>query len=132
VTRAENVEVVRALFAAWEARKPQDALAVIDPEIEVDFTGVSQVPAAVGRGLDGLQRVLGDWFGAFESLEYSPQHFIEAGDHVIVLLRVTGRGRGSGVPIESNLAVVYTLRDARVVAFRGYDTLAAAATAVGI
>jgi hypothetical protein len=73
-----------------------------------------------------------EWFKAFESLDWSPQNFIGAGEDVIVLLRVLGVGRGSGVPVERKFTVVYTLKNGVVVRFRGYDTLEAAAGAVGI
>ena len=36
-----NIEIVRALFDAWKESEPRAALELIDPEIEVDFTGVS-------------------------------------------------------------------------------------------
>ena len=130
-----NVEIVKSLFAAWKDRNPQAALKHIDPDIEVDFTGMaSGVGGArpVASGREELQGVLADWFEAWESLEWFPQNFIDAGDNVIVWLRLEARGRKSGAAVESNQAVVYTLKDGLIVAFRGYDTLAAATSAAGI
>ncbi len=127
---AENVEIVKEVFAAWDARDPEAALKHIDPDIEVDFTQVSEVPAATSRGTEGLQGVITDWLDVWESLDWFTQNFIEAGDHVIVWLMCKGRGRGSGVPLEWTVAGVNTVRHERVVGFRGYDTLEAAAGAV--
>jgi uncharacterized protein len=115
-----NVEIVKTLFAAWKARDPQAALEHIDSDFDVDFTGVSSVPAGVARGAEGLQHVVAEWIDVFGSIDYFPQNFIDAGDHVIVWLRFTARGRGSGAPLESKIAVVYTLKDGLVVGFRGY------------
>lgn len=115
-----------------EERNPQFALKHIDPDIEVDFTAVSSVPASLARGAAGLQSVLAEWLDIWESMDYFPEHFIDAGDNVIVWLRFTARGRKSAAPVETKIAVVYTLKDGRLVGFRGYDTLAAATSAVSI
>jgi ketosteroid isomerase-like protein len=129
----ENVEIVKALFAAWKERNPQAALSYIDPNVEVDFTGISGsllgTAAPVTRGLEGLQQMLSDWFDSLGALDWVPHNFIDGGDDVI---DVKARGRGSGVPVERMAAVVYRLRDGRVVGFRGYDTLETAAGSVGI
>jgi ketosteroid isomerase-like protein len=129
----ENMELVKAIFAAWEARDPQAALARMDPQVEVDMTGVSFPGiAGVDRGHDGLQRTITTWLEAWGSLEFFPKSFIDAGDHVIVWLRMAGEGRGSGVPTEVSAASVYTIRNGLVVSWRAFDTLAAAASSVGV
>jgi ketosteroid isomerase-like protein len=131
----ENVEIVKAIFAAWQERNPRAALEHIDRDIEVDFTGHSGGSLSridVVRGAEGLQKMLSDWLADFGSLEFHPQSYIDAGDNVIVWLRTTARGRKSGVPVEDVFAVIYTLRDGRVIRFRGYETLAAATSDLGI
>ena len=119
-----------------EGAKSPICLSYIDPNVEVDFTGISGsllgTAAAVTRGLEGLQQMLSDWFDSLGALDWVPHNFIDGGDDVIVWLDVKARGRGSGVPVERKAAVVYRLRDGRVVGFRGYDTLEAAAGSVGI
>jgi ketosteroid isomerase-like protein len=130
-----NVEIVRELFAVWREKGPEAAIKYMDPDVDVDFTGVSG--ASLGRvvatrGVEGLQNVFLEWFKAFGSFDWSPQNFIDAGDHVVVLLNVSGVGRGSGVPVERSFTVIYTLKNGAIVRFRGYDTLEAAAGAIGI
>lgn len=129
------MEIVKTLFAAWKEKNPEAALKHIHPDIEVDFTGMTSGVGGArpeARGSQELQGVLADWFEAWESLEWFPQNFIDAGDDVIVWLRLEARGRKSGAAVESSQAVVYTLKDGRVVRFRAYDTLAAATSAAGI
>jgi ketosteroid isomerase-like protein len=129
----ENVEVVKAVFAAWKGRDPEAALKRIDPAVEIDMTGVS-FPGLreVHCGHDGLQRALAPWLEAWESIEFVPEGFIDAGDDVIAWVRVVGKGRGSGVPVKETVASVYTIGRGLVVTWRAFDTLAAAASAVGI
>jgi len=50
----ENVEIVQALFTAWEQRDPQAALDRVHPDIEVDTTGASWLDAS----LVGVSRVV--------------------------------------------------------------------------
>jgi ketosteroid isomerase-like protein len=130
----ENVEIVKAVFAAWKERDPETALKHIDPNVEFDFTETAFVgqEADPESGTEGLQSTVAAWLEAWESLEYFPQNFIDVGDHVIALLRIVAQHRESAVPVERNMAVVYTLRSGLVVGIRGYDTLAAAAGAVGV
>jgi ketosteroid isomerase-like protein len=130
----ENVAIVEALFRAWDRRDPEAALALVDPEVEIDMTGAaaSQLDFGPDRGHEGLARVVSAFVGAWEDLRWTPETFIDAGDHVVVWLGASARGRVSGVPVETRFACVYTLRGGRVVAWRGYDTLAAAAASVGI
>jgi ketosteroid isomerase-like protein len=127
-----NVEIVKTIFEAWRNRDPEAAFEHIDPNIEVDISAVSPVPAAVGRGSDRLQQIVADWLDAWESLEYVPQSFVDAGNDVLVGVRIDARGRVSGAPVTYDAALVYTLSNGLVVGFRAYPTLAAAAKAVGI
>ena len=62
-----------------------------------------------------------------EHLEY-----IDAGDSVVVAFRWWGRGKSSGVPVESDFFGVHDLRDGKIVRFRQYDTRAEALEAAGL
>ena len=128
----ENVEVVKAVFAAWKERDRGRALELIDRDIEVDVAGWTAILGYSGRGRDALDRTVAGWLDSWASLQFFPENFIEAGDDVLVLLTMEGRGRGSGVPTHMRGAAVYTVRHGRVTALRGFGTLAEAAAAVGI
>jgi ketosteroid isomerase-like protein len=53
------------------------------------------------------------------------------GNHVITLVTRRGRGRVSGAEVERQLALVWTLRDARVVRVEWFPTAEEARRAVG-
>jgi ketosteroid isomerase-like protein len=128
-----NVEVVKAIFEAWKERDRETALKRFDPDVEIDMSTLSLVgERIVDRGVDGLQRTVASWLEAWDALEFLPESFIAAGDEVIVWLRMVGQGRTSEVPAKQSFASVYTLRKGVVVRWRGFDTLAATAAAVGI
>ncbi|MEA2274192.1 MAG: hypothetical protein QOI98_2900, partial [Solirubrobacteraceae bacterium] len=94
--------------------------------------GLSIVFGDVEHGHAGLQRTVASWLDAWRSLEFVPEHFVDAGGHVIVWLRFVAEGRESAAPAQMRGAAVYTLENGRVTRIRGFDTLAAAAAAVEI
>jgi ketosteroid isomerase-like protein len=129
---AENIEVVKAVFAAWKERDRDAALSLIDPDIDVDVAGWTAILGFAGRGRESLDRTVEGWLESWASLEFFPEQFIDAGDDVIVWLTMEGRGRESGAPTKMRGAAVYTVHDGRVTALRGFNTLAEAAAAAGI
>ena len=57
---------------------------------------------------------------AFEYFRMEPERFIETTDQVVVFVRSSARGRGSGIQVEVRPAHVWTMRGGkavRVVAF---------------
>jgi ketosteroid isomerase-like protein len=70
---------------------------------------------------------------AWEQTRLSPREFIDVDDRVVVLQHERRRGRGSGVEVESETAVMFDLRDGLVVRLQGFmdqrDALAAAGLA---
>jgi ketosteroid isomerase-like protein len=55
------------------------------------------------------------WASSWESMEMTPEEFIEPGDQVVVAVHYSGRGRGSGIEFDATTYDVYTLRDGRCV-----------------
>jgi ketosteroid isomerase-like protein len=59
----------------------------------------------------------------FEDVALEAEEIIDGGeDRVIVVLRMTGRARLSGVEVELRFAVLHMLRDGRIVRGREYAT----------
>jgi ketosteroid isomerase-like protein len=129
-----NVDVVRELFRAWEERRPNDALAHLHPEIEVDMTGGGWggLGAGVDHGHEGVARTIGSWFDALQNIEWHGDAFIDAGDDVIVWIRLRAEGRASGAPFEARVVSAYTVRKVLVVRWRTFDSLETAAKTLGV
>jgi ketosteroid isomerase-like protein len=56
-----------------------------------------------------------DLYAAWEQMDIEVEELIDAGDKVVAVIRVTGRGRVSGIEIEYSPAGVWTIRDGRIV-----------------
>ena len=69
---------------------------------------------------------------AWEELRLEAEEFIDAGDSVVVLLHEFRRGKGSGVEMETDTAVVYEVHNGRVVRLQGYMDRAEALEAAGL
>jgi ketosteroid isomerase-like protein len=56
-----------------------------------------------------------NWGGAWQDYTMEPEEFIDAGDRVVVVIRMIATGKGSGVTLERRDALVYELRHRKVV-----------------
>jgi ketosteroid isomerase-like protein len=125
----ENVEIVKAIFAAWE-RGDFSSVAWADPEIEYERPGPM---GGVARGVEEMGRAFGEWLQAFSNFSVEVREFRDAGDKVVVTQVFRGEGRGSGIPIdEIPGAAVLTLRNGKVVRIVGYTDPDKALGDVGI
>jgi uncharacterized protein len=131
----ENVEIVRRgyeLFAEGNLEVVKD---LISDEAELPDgggLGVGDTAAGTRRGPDGFLQGSQDALDAFEGYRVEPQEFIDAGDAVVVPVRISGRGRASGATLEVRLVHLWVLRDGRAIRNEIYRTTAEALEAVGL
>jgi ketosteroid isomerase-like protein len=114
----DNVAVVRRFWSPLT-----DLADVVDDD--VDYRAIEGAPddAGVMHGRDALARYLADWAETFADFTTSLEEAEAIGDdHVLALGRVAGRARASGVETELRVAVLYTVRDGRIVRGREYLT----------
>ena len=128
----ENVEVVRALFEAW-GRGGLDALAEFwDPRIDWRAAEGALDDAGPIHGVDAMRAYVQDWLDDFDELRVEAEELIDAGEQVVAVQRISGRAKASGIETEIRYAVVYTIRDGKIVRGREYWERAQALEAVGL
>ena len=129
----ENVNVVREAFESFMGGDGEKAAQLVDPEVEFHGTvgGLQEGQIAHGQSQIDKQFEEED-LEAWEERRLEPEEFIDAGDNVVVLLHEYRRGRGSGVELETDTAVVVAVREGRVVRIQGYMDRAAALEAAGL
>jgi ketosteroid isomerase-like protein len=89
--------------------------------------------ATVYRGHEGWREWVAHYEGAWESVALEPQEYIDVGDgRVVLVARVAARGRGSGVEVERDEGIVWTIRDGKTTRIDYYGTAAEALEAVGL
>jgi ketosteroid isomerase-like protein len=97
----ENVEKTRDFIEAYNRRDFDAALENFDPEIQWVLPALQSSDSA--QGTDAVRRFWEGLDETMEELRLDPQEFVDAGDRVAVRLRYFGRGKGSGVEIESEM-----------------------------
>ena len=112
----ENVEVVREVYDAASRHDAERIFALYDADVELD---ASRLEAAwtpgIYRGHKGLRAFFREWNEAWEKIDYSYEELLDAGDHVLSIVTRHGRGRASGIEVERPFALVWTIRDGKVV-----------------
>jgi ketosteroid isomerase-like protein len=74
------------------------------------------VSGGVYQGHEGLRSVFRQWNEAWESVDYQVDDLIDAGgDQVVSVVTRHGRGRSSGAEVEVQVALLWTVRDGKVV-----------------
>jgi ketosteroid isomerase-like protein len=119
----ENVEVVRSYLTAINAfmrgeLTSDDFEELLDPQIEVHGVDPRQGAPDLTQHLRGIPEKMRIWEqfrSAWTDLVLEPGEVVEApDDRVLTVLRQSGRGRESGIPIAFHVFMVFTLRDGKV------------------
>ena len=116
-----GVDLVREIAEALNDHDVDGMLARMDPDFEWSPLADGPVGRAA-RGHEQVRRYVEDWLGTFESLRLELEDPAEVGDHVVVVVRGHGRGRASGVQLESRFCQVWTLRDGKAVRMEEHAT----------
>jgi ketosteroid isomerase-like protein len=128
----ENLGLVRRAYEAFAEGDLETALAIFSPDVEIEDHDRSLSSPLVDRGSEGFLRLVARANEGFEDVRYAPEAFKEAGTHVLVDVRRTGRGSASGVPVEERQFHVWDMEDGRAVRLRAFLERGRARQAVGL
>jgi ketosteroid isomerase-like protein len=101
-------------------------------KVEVCIPGAYPEGAQTFRGLEGLRRWVDTTREVWEEWRFIPERFLDAGDRVVVLVRVVARGGSSGVTLDRETAHIWTVRDDRVSRCEVYLDRSEAIAAAGL
>jgi ketosteroid isomerase-like protein len=114
----EDVEVVRGLYDGW--LRGEAGLELFDPEISM-VESATLPGAASAYGIDAVRRYMESFDRHWDGVRFEPQEFIDAGDgQVVVVARLVGTGRLSGVEVTRTWAYVWTVAGGKVHSMVGY------------
>jgi ketosteroid isomerase-like protein len=127
-----NIEAVKCVYEEWVKGN-------FTPRFELyaddfvwgwsdDFPGL----AGVYRDPAERNRRLREWLSPWEHWRVVPEEYVAEGDHVVVLTRYRGRGKGSGVEVDTEGAHVWTLRGGRAVRLEVFAKREKALASVGL
>jgi ketosteroid isomerase-like protein len=126
----ENVEVVRSLYRAINDRDTERAAEFADSELE--WIPDSRVGVGPIRGRANVLDFFNDRAEMFDEFRVEVERFWDRDDRVLVFLRHTGRGHGSGAEFDIRIGHLWIFRDGVVVRGEGYADRAEALKAAGL
>jgi ketosteroid isomerase-like protein len=108
-----NLDLVRSIYAGWERG---DFSSNDWAHADVEFVFSSGPEPGTWSGHSGMAEGYGDWLRAWENFRAEPEEYLELDDErILVLVRNSGRGKISGLEIESrSVANLFHLRDGKV------------------
>jgi uncharacterized protein len=126
-----NAEIVQDIFGAWNRGDGAGALALIDPEIEIEARHES-LHRGTYRGHAGVYEFLQDFWEQFDERRAEVKECIPAGDDVVVSMLFSGRGKSSGIEVAMSMWQVWTVRSEKIVLWRTFATRLEALQAAGL
>jgi ketosteroid isomerase-like protein len=104
-------------LAAYDRGDIEAIILAFDPDAEFQAPPDHGQEGILGfrpsyRGHHGYREFDADWRGSWEALRVEPQELIDLGDRLLLLASMTARGRGSGVSISQNVAILQTVDSA--------------------
>ena len=113
------VELVQRALAALNAGDIEALVALCDRDFELDMSDRVFNPATY-RGHDGIRQFHSEVLDVWEQYVWEPEQVIEKTDCIVALVRTTGKGRGSGLEIDRQTAMIWTVRDDKALSLRFY------------
>ena len=126
----ENVEVVRAFYAAYNRGDLDAVLNDLPPDFTLDWSR-GMGPQRGVYGTDRIRQFFDDFAEIFESIRIEPHEFVEVGEHVVVPQTGYIHGR-DGIEATARITLVWTIRDGAIVRISMYQERQDALEAVGL
>jgi ketosteroid isomerase-like protein len=128
-----NVEIIKRAIDAFNRRDVDLIADLTTPDFEWFPALPGHVEGGGYRGREGVETYLREIRDTWEELRIFGTEFRDLGDRVLVLGRAEGRGRGSGVPVDTSHGFLAEFRGDKVSRIRTYldhdDALRAAGLA---
>ena len=128
----ENIELVRLSVDATNRRDLATLDAIWSEEGEFHSTFAAS-EGRVFRGRQGIRDYFDTLGDVFDDMRIEIEEITDVGeDRLVVELRVSGRGKGSGVNVEQRNGQVWTIVDSKVARIDSYMNPTDAFEAVGL
>jgi len=131
----DNIEIVRRIYEAVGHRDGITPFEFYAEDIVWDISHSRRAflySKPLYRGHEGVREAWRGVLSAFGKVDFEVEELIDAGDHVVAVIREWEVGRSSGVPVEASHLAVLTLADGKVTHMRIFDDRREALEAAGL
>ena len=129
----ENVEIVRNAFDAFARGDTEGLLQLADEEVVI--TQPVELPGATRqqRGHSGVMEAFAIWPEQWDDYRIeSVRVLADPADQVVVSINQSGRGKQSGIAVEMDFTLLFTLREEKVTRWQLFVDEAQALEAAGL
>lgn len=116
-----DAERLRSGYEAFNAGGVRAILEDLDPDIRIQERGTVPDRASY-HGREGVKKFFDVIVEAFDDLHYDVEEVIDKGVHVIVVLRQTVHGRGSGIRMAGRTVHLWEMRNGRPISLTIFGT----------
>ena len=123
----DNVELVKAWFAAYNRADLDAVMQVYAPDVEIKtlLTGNHRGREAIHQVFEGNREALSGY-------RLDPAELIPVGDHVVVVAALGGAGRVSDIALGDRIAFLVTVKDGLIVRQETFRNKREALAAAGV
>ena len=126
-------QLLESSYAALARGDLDAALRHLDPEAEIVTSGAFLDQGTIYRGHDGAREFFAMIDEAFDELAYELLELQDVDDdRVLAIVRLRGRGKGSGLEVDRKAAHLWTLRGETAIRMEGFADPDASRAAAGL
>lgn len=111
----DKIEVLKPVYEQWSRGNFRPVTDAYGPDLEWGWSEEFPGIAGVERGAEGQSERLLTWLSTWEHWRVEVEEYRTNGDFVVALCRYIGRGKGSGVDVDTPGAHLWTVKDGRAV-----------------
>ena len=127
-----NLELTRRYIDAYNRRDAAALVELSDPELEWRPAATRAFEQTVYRGHEGIRQYITELDDTWEELVIEISEIRDLGDRIVLLGRVRGRGRSSGVEVDEPFGSYTEVREGKATRIDGYLAIEPALAAAGL
>jgi ketosteroid isomerase-like protein len=131
-TARQRRVVAQATFDALNARRTEALEALITEDFEMHSLFAQVEGGAVYRGAGGLSELMAALDETWDDFRFEFDEVVNGVEKSVILYRVTGSARASGIPLDEEVAQVWTWRGDRVAHSKTYSSRDEALRSAGV
>ena len=115
----DDLALLRNAYEALNRGDVAGAMAVVDEDAEWhEHSDLPEAGSYVGR--DTIREFLEHFLESWQEFHQETEELIPAQQRVLIFLHLLARGKGSGIPVETRYAHLWTMREGRGVRIDAY------------
>jgi uncharacterized protein len=131
-TARANIEALRPLYEEWSKGNWSPRFDVYASDFEWGWSEEFPGLGRPSRDLETKSQRLREWLSPWQDWRCQAEDYVATGEVVVVLCRYTGRGKESGVEVDSQGAHLWTMRSGKAIRLEVFSSRQKALAVAGL